>query len=934
MNNIEDNNNKPTVFISYSHKDEIWKERLVPHLGMLEKTGRIVVWSDSDIDQGDKWYEKIKDAMSNTSVAVCLISADYLYSDFVLKEEIPDLLERMEKQGMHLLPVLLRQCAWEAIDWIKDTQMLPGKGQTVSKDYKEDWDEVFAQVAKNIFKIIDNPKFTPPAPTIKYDPPEKVDTYRLPQTGSELFGRQEELKILDDAWESTETNIITFVAWGGVGKSTLINKWVERMAADNFRGANKVFAWSFYSQGTNDRVTSADTFLNEALEWFGDPDPKAGSVWAKGERLAKLVNEKKTLLLLDGLEPLQSGLDFEKGKIKDAGLAMLLKRLAKKNNGLCVVTTREEVFDLKQYETTVKQIDLEQITPEAGRALLRVAGVNGTDVEIEESVEKFGGHALAISLLAAWLKDIKGHHIREAANIPDLNIPVKKGKHPRRIMAAFEERFGNGPENELLQILGLFDRPAGIAAINKVKDAPAITGLTDKLQKIDKAGFNKLCDELRRLKLVAPKSIHNPDVIDCHPLAREHFGEKLQFVKPEAFKEAHNRLYEHYCDLPEKELPDTLEEMAPLFIAVTHGCKAGRHQEVMEDVYWKQIRHSNESYCCAKLGAFGSDLAALSNFFDVLWSKPAEALSDNFQAAVLSWAGFGLRALNRLREAAEPLRAGLEARFLQKSWENTAISTGNLSELHLTLGDVQKAVDYGRQSVEYADKSGDGFMKEVTRTAWADALHQAGDVDKAEELFMEAENIQKERTAEDIYLYSLPGFRFCDLLLSKGLYEGALKRSEFALVLSIRNNQLLSIALDTLTLGRAYLIRTVKQDSNDFTQAEDYMNRAVDGLRKAGQIQYLPLGLLARASLFREQGLFNKAWADLDEAYEISEMGEQKLNLTDYHLESCRLFMAEGKAVEARGCLDKAMRLIDETGYGRRIPEAAALEKRILNFGF
>ncbi len=34
----------PSVFISYSHKDEEWKDRLKPHLGMLEKA-----WSSYDL---------------------------------------------------------------------------------------------------------------------------------------------------------------------------------------------------------------------------------------------------------------------------------------------------------------------------------------------------------------------------------------------------------------------------------------------------------------------------------------------------------------------------------------------------------------------------------------------------------------------------------------------------------------------------------------------------------------------------------------------------------------------------------------------------------------------------------------------------------------------------------------------------------------------
>jgi hypothetical protein len=113
------------VFISYSHKDEIWKDRMQPHLRILEQHGHIELWDDRKIDVGATWYNEIESAMMDAAVAVCLISADYLASDFVTKEEIPYLLERREKEGMHLFPVLVRPCPWKVVPWVRETQMLP-----------------------------------------------------------------------------------------------------------------------------------------------------------------------------------------------------------------------------------------------------------------------------------------------------------------------------------------------------------------------------------------------------------------------------------------------------------------------------------------------------------------------------------------------------------------------------------------------------------------------------------------------------------------------------------------------------------------------------------------------------------------------------------------------------------------------------------------
>ena len=79
----------------------------------------------------------------------------------------------------------------------------------------------------------------------------------------------------------------------------------------------------------------------------------------------------------------------------------------------------------------------------------------------------------------------------------------------------------------------------------------------------------------------------------------------------------------------------------------------------------------------------------------------------------------------------------------------------------------------------------------------------------------------------------------------------------------------------------------------DLAEAEGHLNKAVDGLREAGQYPYLPPGLIARATLFRHQQAFPKAWADLTEAHEISTYGQMRLFLTDYHLEAARLIQAQ-----------------------------------------
>src|SRR5271157_4989866 len=74
--------------------------------------------------------------------------------------------------------------------------------------------------------------------------PEKISVARLPVTGSDVFGREEDIAFLDNAWANQQVNVVTIVAWAGVGKSTLVNHWLGRMAAKHYRSAELIFGWS------------------------------------------------------------------------------------------------------------------------------------------------------------------------------------------------------------------------------------------------------------------------------------------------------------------------------------------------------------------------------------------------------------------------------------------------------------------------------------------------------------------------------------------------------------------------------------------------------------------------------------------------------------------------------------------------------------------
>lgn len=108
---MTDQNEDPVpVFVSYSHKDQKWLDRLLVHLTPLEKEFHIVLWSDTRIRPGSQWREDIREALKRTKIAILLVSADFLASDFVRKHELPPLLTSAELEGTTILSLIVSPC--------------------------------------------------------------------------------------------------------------------------------------------------------------------------------------------------------------------------------------------------------------------------------------------------------------------------------------------------------------------------------------------------------------------------------------------------------------------------------------------------------------------------------------------------------------------------------------------------------------------------------------------------------------------------------------------------------------------------------------------------------------------------------------------------------------------------------------------------------
>ena len=430
----------------------------------------------------------------------------------------------------------------------------------------------------------------------------------LPMRASTFIGRKNELERLRTAWNSTaagadpeqKTNVFVLHAIGGAGKSALLQEFLHSLNCAATSEAHTVFAWSAYSQGSGDnRTANADECIAKALKFFGhdlERDPIQNSV-ERGRKLARLAGERRALVILDGVEPLQDAPHINDGRLKDRGLSEFIQMLARNNKGLLLITSRQEFPELAKSQAPHVIFEaLDRMGTTEGVKLLEALGVHGKRSEMECAVEEVQGHALSLNLLGSYLSKVHAGDVNQReqfrlGEIEDVDadfagdLTARYAQGVARILEGAVARFEaleNGtnapartmirrlmaflsistaaragiPEIAILYMVGLFDRPAEPEALQALRAEPVIPGLTEAFAGLSEAQrdarWNVAVGRLRQLKLLAAENPNEPGGLDAHPIVRAHFGARFKALAPDAYVKAHSRLYDfyRYRDLP------------------------------------------------------------------------------------------------------------------------------------------------------------------------------------------------------------------------------------------------------------------------------------------------------------------------------------------------------------------------------------------------
>lgn len=143
------------VFISYSHKDESFKEELVEHLSSLKRNNIIDLWHDRCITAGAEWKNEIDSNLADSNIILFLVSSSFLASDYCMNKEAKQAMEQHDNQQSILIPIILRAVDWHEEE-ISRFQALPKDAKPINSHNNKD--EAWLDVVNGIKKTLETMK--------------------------------------------------------------------------------------------------------------------------------------------------------------------------------------------------------------------------------------------------------------------------------------------------------------------------------------------------------------------------------------------------------------------------------------------------------------------------------------------------------------------------------------------------------------------------------------------------------------------------------------------------------------------------------------------------------------------------------------------------------------------------------------------------------
>jgi len=153
------------IFISYSHKDTVWLERFQLNLKPCLRGSELLLWDDTKIEAGSDWNEEINKALASSTVAVLLVTANFLASDFIINDELAFLLQAAKEKNVKVVPVAVSYSAWEKTP-LKNIQWANKPDRPLSELSKADREKELVRICELVTSDFAGPACAPVQATV------------------------------------------------------------------------------------------------------------------------------------------------------------------------------------------------------------------------------------------------------------------------------------------------------------------------------------------------------------------------------------------------------------------------------------------------------------------------------------------------------------------------------------------------------------------------------------------------------------------------------------------------------------------------------------------------------------------------------------------------------------------------------------------------
>lgn len=146
---------KKKIFISYSHQDLEWLHRVKTNLKVLQFNDHdFEVWDDNKIHSGEKWKNEIEKALSESKIAILIISTNFLASDFIQENELPPLFKKAEEDGTTILPLIIGHCRFTKDKNLKDFQAVNSPSKPLSSCTKAEVEKILVKLTNDVERCL------------------------------------------------------------------------------------------------------------------------------------------------------------------------------------------------------------------------------------------------------------------------------------------------------------------------------------------------------------------------------------------------------------------------------------------------------------------------------------------------------------------------------------------------------------------------------------------------------------------------------------------------------------------------------------------------------------------------------------------------------------------------------------------------------------